>query len=328
MNLIYSPSHIRGSGLIELMISISLGLIIISGLSHIYLHSKTNHQSQSIMSNLHSEGHYALSQLINDIRNADYLGNTRRAEYIKGTTSPIPASGRCQNNNQWVRMLDQSIFGLNENIKVNKDLDYSKCIKRDNYLGGDVVALRFVSKTVYSASEVSSKDNQDRIYLLSSPEKGLLFQGKELSKNTLESRLTTLHQAQGSLYYIGKAVNDIPKHCVGTKPYPALFRKSPNKRSILQREEISQGIENMQIQYGIDTDLNQSVNYYTDAAIDTPWTKVASVRVWLLMRAQCPEPGYTNKHTYTLGDQTYTPSDNYRRLLLTSTVAINHRGIH
>ena len=322
-------AHTRGISLIELMISISLGLIIISGLTHTYLLSKTNHQLQTTLSTLHNEGHHALTQIIHDIQNAGYLAHTRNSASIKGTSPPILPNSLCKKDNQWARMLAQPVFGINDAIKTHHTIDYRECINNSYYLRGDILALRFASQHTVPTSETTLEENRHRLYLASIPRKSLLFQGQEQHKNKFLSQTSSLHSIQGRLYYIGEAINDTRVNCPtdNDKTYPALFRMTLNKKSVLQRQELSQGIENMQIQYGIDHDNNQSSDFYTNASSNTPWEKVSSIRVWLLIRAECPEAGFTNRQTYFIGDQKYKPEDHYRRLLLTSTVAINHHGI-
>jgi hypothetical protein len=103
-------------------------------------------------------------------------------------------------------------------------------------------------------------------------------------------------------------------------------------------EEIAYGVDNFQVQYGVDTDDvticpaggtkdDNSVDCYVDAkaADDAMWDKVIAARVWLLTRAECPETGYTNDSTYAMGDVNYTPNDHYRRQLYTSTIRLRNR---
>jgi len=36
--------------------------------------------------------------------------------------------------------------------------------------------------------------------------------------------------------------------------------------------------------------------------IGNGWDEVIAARIWLLTRAECPETGFTNSNTYTIGD--------------------------
>ena len=84
----------------------------------------------------------------------------------------------------------------------------------------------------------------------------------------------------------------------------------------------------MQIQYGIDTDNDDSVDSYVDANADPDnvmWDQIIAARIWLLIRAECPETAYTNSNTYTMAGTAFTYNDNIRRKLYTSTVRLRNR---
>ena len=314
----------KGYSLINLLISMSLGLIILGGLSHLYLQSQFNYQTQTSRNNLHSEGQYALSQILQDLQQAGYLGETVSPLSITGTTPPLAATLTCDQGNQWARMLAQPIYGMNDTLAVDETTSYEHCINKRHYLRGDILALRFVSKDEIPLSDAYLKDNANRFYLLSAPRQGRLFQGKDLAENKIDNPLKTLREVQGSIYYVAKAIVDRSNQCTHRHNYPALYRKRINKQGKLQQEEISQGVEQLQIQYGLDIDGDGSVNAYQHASPKLNWQHIVSVKIWLLIKASCPEIGYNNNETYLMGDQTYTPKDNYRRLLLSTTSSLNY----
>ena len=53
--------------------------------------------------------------------------------------------------------------------------------------------------------------------------------------------------------------------------------------------------------------------------------KIRAVRIWLLARAMRADSSYINGHTYQVGFKTITPNDNFRRLLLSTTVTLRNR---
>ena len=64
---------------------------------------------------------------------------------------------------------------------------------------------------------------------------------------------------------------------------PALYRIDNNKDSSEGADELVEGIENMQITYGVDTDADGSANQYVDAPGN--WAQVISVRIVLTLRS-------------------------------------------
>jgi type IV pilus assembly protein PilW len=105
-------------------------------------------------------------------------------------------------------------------------------------------------------------------------------------------------------------------------------------------EPIIDGIERIYFMYGVSTVTNPTaagfgvVNAYVSAASMTEdlWnntnSRILAVKIYVLARSILPDNKYDNENTYTLGDQAaYTPADNYRRLLLSSTVTLYNSEI-
>lgn len=83
-------------------------------------------------------------------------------------------------------------------------------------------------------------------------------------------------QVVGWVYYIGKRADN------AANP-PGLFRRQVRASGVLgQPEEIAEGVENMQIVYGVDTSNNRRVDEYLTANNVDAWTRVISVQLELL----------------------------------------------
>ena len=315
---------IAGFSLVELMISITIGLVITLGISTSYINSKSNLQLQTALATLHIDGQYALSLLIKDISNAGYFGETGNIDWIAGTSSPVESNFSCSNTNEWGRMIGLPIYGLNDTNKINNKANYRKCISNGDYLRGDIVTVRMLSEHTVAENNVKLDKNKQKLYSITAPDQGRIFQGKDLALNNFTSPAQNLRELHSNSYYIGPAIGHKFADCGGKTTPPSLFRESLNKHGKPQREELVQGIENLQIHYGIDTDGDGYVNQYTNAALNLDWSTIVSARIWILVRAQCPETGFKNTNTYLLGDQKFIPDDGYRRLLLSSTVTLRH----
>ena len=112
---------------------------------------------------------------------------------------------------------------------------------------------------------------------------------------------------------------------------PALRRKQlgfTGAGPLVEDEEIATGIEDLQFQVGIDSSGDQNADYYVDID-DVDLTDAAvAVRVWLLVRADRPEIGFTDDRTYEYGDRTgvdaYEPNDGFRRVLISRTIQLRN----
>jgi prepilin-type N-terminal cleavage/methylation domain-containing protein len=101
------------------------------------------------------------------------------------------------------------------------------------------------------------------------------------------------------------------------------------------------GIERIRFMYGVDMDTNSSLPGYgiVDAFISatnmTPdlWdnvggTRILAVKIFVLARGLRPDNKYINTNAYQLGDDLpFTPNDNYRRLLFSSTVTLYNSSV-
>jgi type IV pilus assembly protein PilW len=92
----------------------------------------------------------------------------------------------------------------------------------------------------------------------------------------------------------------------------------------LQEQVVVSGVENLQVQYALDVDGNRSVDQYVNGGAGVPWSQVEAVRIWLLVRAPTAEAGYTNTTTFQLPQAPVTPSDGFRRVLVTKTIHLHN----
>jgi type IV pilus assembly protein PilW len=94
-----------------------------------------------------------------------------------------------------------------------------------------------------------------------------------------------------------------------------------------QSNGLVEGIENMQILYGIDTNADHAPNYYLTAntvTTDAVWDKVVSIRISLLA-ATLDDNLAAQPLPYTFYGVTTTPTDLKIRRVFNATVAVRNR---
>jgi hypothetical protein len=148
-------------------------------------------------------------------------------------------------------------------------------------------------------------------------------------------------------------VNDLIVHgyyvdrtAEGQAGVPALRRWALTEAAEFQDDEIVAGVEDMQIQFGIDpTGTSGVATQYVDAVgpATLPATaQIVAVRIWLLVRSETQEQGFIDNRVYEYGDRlvatgktndlsaadaagkAYEPKDRYRRLLVSRTIMIRN----
>lgn len=342
----------RGFSLVELMVALVITLILLAGIGQIFLSSKKSFTIQDSLARQQENGRYAIELISQDLRRSGYWGGTAIVPEIIGSQPPIaPDSGTGESftcptgDNTWGRMIAYRIFGIND-ARTN----YA-CIPTSGtggYLRGDVLVVRYGSAYQVGGTTLSNFTTKpNRLYLRSTVFQGRIFKGNEEADGA--NQVETVAAIRESLviahaYYIGNS----GRQCRGQN-VPSLFRVTLSDSGTPQVEEVAYGIDQLQVRYGVDTDIDLNstptdssgdglIDAYLDANNinndDSPpyasphWRQVVSAKVWLLTRAECGETGLVNNNTYEdLGDVDYAVNDDFRRQLYQTTVFLRNLNV-
>jgi len=310
-----------GFTLIEMMISITIGLGILAGLVGVLAANSSNSRSNDRTSELMTNGRYALNSMKQELRQAGFRGYTWAEPSTPGAltlTNECLATGATAGS--FVANIRQGIWGAN-----NSNPFSGSCIPAASYAGGDdVLVLRRLATTPATTLSLNT------VYFQSSYERGQIFQGTTAPTFPGTSAPLASFSVQAYVYYISPFTVSATENPL----VPALFRVSLQSDGAMARELVASGIEHMQVQYGrLSTTVpptTQFLDTLTGASSDaaaTDWDNVNAVRVWLLARNETAEPGYANTNIYVMGDQTYDFSaapDGFRRQLFTTVVQLRN----
>ena len=345
----------RGFSMVEMMVALVITLILLAGIGQIFLSSKKSFVIQNTLGRIQENGRYAMDVLASDLRRAGYWGGNADISTITGSQGiNLAAAEECTDTSSgpsdWTRMLGRSVYGLDLTgtaTPADTGNDYT-CIKNAGatpYVRGDVLLVRYAHPSAIgsitkplpcnkSAPNTTIKDCYPNEYFLrSSLFRGRLFQGvdSEDTGNNLVAPAVRTAELVAHAYYIGTSSNT--STCPADGDVPSLYRISL-VNGAFSAEEVAYGVDNLQVKYGVDTSGDNVIDRYYDAdeidstdAAKPDWEDVLAARVWLLVRAECPETGYTNDNTYAMSED-YTPADTagrgYRRKLYTSTIKLRN----
>lgn len=133
-----------------------------------------------------------------------------------------------------------------------------------------------------------------------------------------------LVKLESFIYYVGKRNNDV------NSP-PGLFRRAlgvgvGNAATAGTPEEVVEGVESMQVLYGVDTDGDRTVDQYVTANLVGDWATVLSVQVALLMVANETSDDITGAANYSLGDVTANAANDRRlRQVFHNSITLRNR---
>lgn len=115
----------------------------------------------------------------------------------------------------------------------------------------------------------------------------------------------------------------------GTSGEPALYRITYNQGASGQvREEIAEGIENMQVLYGYDTDGDDYANQFVTAQDLPDHANVVAVKLAFLARSSEELKDTASSRTFDLlGTDITSPSDRRLRYAFSTTIKLRNKGV-
>jgi len=309
--------------MVEMMISITIGLMIVSALVGVLISTSGSTKTNDRTAELQSNGRYALDQLKRELREAGYRGYTAQAPQSAGWTTPnIP--GECGTAGSFVKNIRQAVWGQNDSNPFA-----ANCIPAASYSLGDVLVIRNAANTPTPLANALA----NTIYLRSTYATANVLQGSSLPADAATAANFALVE---HVYYISPFTNSAGTTGVATESpqVPALYRVSLQANGSMTAELIVTGIEHMQVEYGM-TNSDGTIQYFSASSIGsatdhsatgaTSWDQISAVRIWLLARNSKAETGYSNTSSYTMGDITYGPvNDSFRRQVFTSVVQLRN----
>lgn len=352
-------SSLRGMSLVELLVAMVLSVFVIGTVITIFVGSKQSYQLHESLSRIQENGRYALQVLGRDIRLAGHLGEIQ--EYWRITESPSMATqipviaNECftapyrwvapyltavdhDGNASTLSVFGPKIMGSNDDRN-----DFASCISDANHVDGtDIISIHYVGpQSVPNGSRV-----QNQLYLRADINHGVIYRCSDATGSCVPSTgspwdaTTDFHYpVQAMAYFIRPCAEPgVDNTCntaddVDVPNIPSLVRLRLLSNGTLTTEVVAEGIENMQIQYGVDNTYQGFANQYRNAnsignATSTAswpgWNRVLSARIWILARSIDTQPGYTDTKTYTMAGVGSTPGGNYRRQLFSMTSAIRN----
>ena len=92
------------------------------------------------------------------------------------------------------------------------------------------------------------------------------------------------------------------------------------------REELAEGIDSMQIRYGVDTDNDNDIDAWSAANAVADWTNVLSIEITLLARSGDEYGTDLDTAVYNLAGTQFNPVDDRRfRQVFSTTVGLRNR---
>ena len=320
--------HLRDKGsqhgftLLELMISLVVGLVLFSGVLSVFVGMKTTVTETSNYGELQENARFAISVLTEDLLQqnffGDYVGTINRSNFVVAPTpTGVECTGGGANNGTYPIAVGEfrTLWG---ETSSPTGVTTMSCIN-DAAASSDVIQFKRVISNPLTAIGAAAAGNFS--YVVANSAEGAIYKvpfAAGAAAPVIKNSRTW--QYQHHIYYVRS----------GT---PVLMKWRLTTQMI--NEPMVDGIEKIYFMYGISNVTDPTVagfgvvNSYvsasnmTAALWDNTTTRILAVKVYVLARSIVGDSKYTNTNTYQLGDLLYDPpDDNFRRLLLSSTVTL------
>lgn len=301
-----------GMTILELMIAITIFAIITGAVFSLYINSNRSYNEDEIFARMQENGRFALNRMSQDIQMVDFWG-----EMINPPTMGLTGWGEdCDMG------LDTPSTTASPALQYYNYASPGAFVPTSGGCAGVIGTLKantnaVAIKRVANGPSLNASDySGSKVYLETNGSDGNFVQTSTPSATAGYSNWLY----QPNLYYIKET---------GVTPY--LCRAGTNGLKLLanvgnaEDECIAEGVEQLHIEFGIDTDGDGVANRYRS---DTT-TDAVTARIFLLLSSDREVPGYVNNKTYKLGNLgTLGPygDGRYRRVFSTTVVLRNPRA--
>ncbi|WP_199912414.1 MULTISPECIES: PilW family protein [Stenotrophomonas] len=378
-----SRRQAAGLSLIEMMVAMVIGLVLMLGVVQVFIASRTASRLAEGNARAQENGRFALEFLQRDIRMAGHFGCVNdQAHFVKGEGDPTINTGAATGSGH---PLDFSVSiqgyeapgtgpgtsltvggswpavtGLPSSISALKPRDGSdvlvlrylaaegvpvtalapganSVVGFDGTIGKRLLEGGVTAPTLFGVADCSHVNVFKGTYA----EGQVTASGANLDRYTVQpTGQTMIYRAESVVYFVGTS---------GTTGEPALMRaRSDGADGYAAAEELVEGIENLQLLFGLDSTaaitsttpptgnittvaIASGVSTGTNAAAAAQWRRVGQVQVGILARS--PQPSQAEAATDALryprmlgvGFAPSTPNDARYRAAYESTIALRNR---
>ena len=358
--------HEAGVTLVELMVALVLSLVLTAGVIKVFSGNRVTYEFNQSLSRIQENARFALDHMAWNARMAGYQGCISDVEVYNNLATPSAFRDDIRNGIQGFDAVGTSegdaYTAAATNPAPSGNLNnWSPALPADLddrvIPGSDVLVVRSVSGSGMSlvapftnASQMFVGPGHDfvegEILVVSDCQKASVFQVTNInatpSHNIVHSNDNKWTPGNAfpnwppeQDYGLGAEVARLQAHAFyvgqGANGAPSLFQlrlqlNTATGTAAFQPEELVEGIDTMQVRYGVDADNNETIDSWVSADAVANWEDVLSLEVTLLARANEEYGSETDTVVYTLGGTTFNPVDDRRlRQVFSTTIGVRNR---
>lgn len=321
-----------GLSLVELMVSLTIGLFLIVGLAALFASLSSSRRELDKSSRQIENGRYAMQILSDEVRHAGYYGTLVSAP-ASPASSPDPCSTDITEVQASMGLPLQGYVGAT--TAASLDTGKLGCLNAAAGYKPDtaVIVVRRATTSIlgYDSGkfniQVSGCAGDTAPYMVAAASSAFTLHtntGPTACKPLESADTAGITPFKISLFYVSTcSVGDCSATAADNVP---TLKRVDVTATGTTTTALVEGIENMQFEYGVDT--TPPGDGVPDVYVATPtfaqWPNVMTVRVHILARNIDQTAGYVDTKTYELGPVSVTPGGAYKRHAYSELVRLNN----
>ena len=315
-------SHQQGLSLIELMIAMTLGLMIVAGMATLFVQTRKSFTQDEMIAQMQDDARFAMNEIVRDVSLGGFWATLLDPSAITTEAAANLGTDCGDGTAKWMYLTQlpvTAISSFDEPGAANNPSDNFDClVDVEVQADTDIISIK---RVVGNPIAVGALVN-NTMYLETNGVTGQLFE-QVTARAPVVTGTVTYWEYRPSIYFVqnyeNTAGDGVPTLCRSTLVY--VVGTAP----AMTKECLASGVEDMQIEYGIDTDNDGTANQYISAPTAAQLATLVSVRFLFLFRTVNSDPSYTSNKTFTIGNAAvYSPTDNFYRRVYTITVNVRN----
>ena len=320
----YFADKQHGMTLVELMVALAIGSFLVIGAVQVYNQSRQAYVINESIARVQETAQFAMDTLEADLRMASNFGRVSRGDTLvsrsvigdanpDGLTLPTPNCGAA-----WAFDVARPVNGSNNGYNL-------ACGAIGGAAQGNSDTI-----TIRRGSLAPAPLTNGTLQLVTNRMTGGIVDDGTLPPVITNPLTAVTHNLVVNSYYVAANSQLIPGA-------PTLRMKSlvtQGGAPAVVDFEVAPGVENLQVQFGVDMNGDSSVDRYVNpddqiitpgAAGFVPAANVVTARVWLVVRSIGPETGIIDNTDYEPGDVDLgVQADEFRRMIVSKTILLRN----
>lgn len=307
----------QGFTLIELIVALALGLTMVAGTVVVFIQNNRSATQDEEISRVLENGRFAIRFLSREMAMSGFWGKFLDIDTTTEHAS-VAVGQDCGDGTATVWTMELEALQMFDDVDAATVAANLECLpSADIVANTDIVAVKRVADT--STADGALVANQ--MYMRTNGVAAEMFLGGAAGTPPALTGTESNWAYFPQVFYIRDysiATDDgIPTFCRAW-----LDSSGPPD---MTNECLVEGVENLQVEFGVDNDDDFVANYFTTSPSAAELTDSVSARIFVLVRSVNEVPGYLNDKTYNLGSTVVAAANDafYRRVFSTTVLLRN-----